>query len=155
MKKFFAMILAFLVSLWNKADQLVKRVTPVAIGVVNEVKKINESFTGDIIETIITAVIPGTADDKIIKTIRDKLRTTLPKVLTVLNISQSIAQIEDPNEQLKAIINAINLSSDEAKNTYYHGLCALIIQDLSDGKVTWSEAVQIAEYYYTNIYKKG
>jgi hypothetical protein len=46
------------------------------------------------------------------------------------------------------------MSPNEARNAYYHALAAMILEALSDKKLTWSEAVQIAEYYYTNIYKK-
>lgn len=140
--------------MWNSLDALIEKYAPVAIKIVNEVKKINESTTGDIIETILTAVIPGKADDAFVAVLRAKLKEILPKVITALNMSEAIARIEDPNEQLKAIITAINLSPDETKNAYYHSLSALILQALGDGKLSWSESVQIAEFYYTNIYKK-
>lgn len=154
LKLFFARMWAFLVNLFNKVDKLVEKVAPVAINIVEEIKKINESTTGDIIELILSKAIPGIKDDILIATIRARLKEILPKLLLQMNIANSISQIEDPNEQLKAIINAINMSPDETKNMYYHGLCTLILQSLSDGKLTWSESVQVAEYYYVHIYKK-
>lgn len=154
MKKILAAIWNFISQLWKKATDEVKLITPIAVQIVNAIKTVNESTTGDIIEFILEAVIPGKTDDAVIKLVREKLKDILPKVLTQLNIANSIANISDPNEQLKAIINAINMSPDESKNFYYHGLCTLIINNLADGKLTWSESVQIAEYYYTNIYKK-
>lgn len=154
LKIIFATIWAFVTNLWKKADQLVEKVTPIAIKVVNELKKINESTTGDIIDMIVSAVIPGTNDDKIIDLIRLKLKEILPKVLLQLNLAQSIADIKDPNEQLKAILTAINMSPDQTKNAYYHTFCVMIIESLADGKLTWSESVHISEYYYSNIYKK-
>lgn len=154
MKNILKKIWLFIANLWSALDALIEKYAPVAINVVNAIKKINESTTGDIIETIVSTVIPGKADDAFIAILRAKLKEILPKVITALNMSEAIARIEDPNEQLKAIINAINLSPDETKNAYYHSISALILQALSDGKLTWSESVQIAEYYYTNIYKK-
>lgn len=154
LKLFFARMWAFLVALFIKVDKLVDKIAPIAINVVNELKKVNESTTGDIIELIISKAIPGIKDDLIIAMVRSKLKEILPKVLLQMNIAQAISNIEDPNEQLKAIINAINLSPDETKNMYYHGLCTLVLQNLSDGKLTWSESIQIAEYYYQNVYKK-
>lgn len=153
-KNILAVIWAFVAQLWSKADELVEKVTPIAINVVNALKKVNEGTTGDIIETILSLAIPGKADDAIIKVIRERLKEILPKVLLQLNLAQSIADIKDPNEQLKAILTAINLSSDETKNAYYHVLCTMILKALADGKLTWSESVQIAEYYYANLYKK-
>lgn len=153
LKKFLARIWAFIAALWKQVDALVEKVAPIAINIVDQVKKINESTTGDIIEMIITAVIPGNADEKVIKAIREKLKEILPKVLLGLNMSEAIAQIEDPNEQLKAIILRINMSPDEQKNAYYHTLSVMILNAVSDGKLSWSESILIAEYYYINIHK--
>ena len=153
-KLFLTQILVFLTSLWTKASDEVKKIAPVAVKTVNVLKMVNESFAGDIIETVLATVIPGKVDDLIIHNARIKLREILPKVIIQLNIANSISQIQDPNEQLKAIVVAINMSSDETKNVYYHSLCVLILQSLADGKLTWSESVQVAEFYYSNIYKK-
>ena len=149
-----ANIWAFVSQLWKKVDEYIEKITPIAIKVVEQIKNINESTTGDVIETILSSVIPGTTDDVIIKKVREKLREYLPNIIKALNISNSIAEIEDANEQLKSILNAINMSSDETKNAYYHSLSVMILNSLSDGKLTWSESIQIAEYYYSNIYKK-
>ena len=48
---------AFVLTIYDKADELVERIAPVAINVVEEIKKINETTTGDIIELIITKAI--------------------------------------------------------------------------------------------------
>lgn len=153
-KIFLAQIWAFVSSLWKKASDEVKKITPIAIGAVNALKGINDSFAGDIIETVLATVIPGKVDDIVIHNIRIKLKEILPKVILQLNIANTISHIQDPNEQLKAIVVAINMSSDETKNIYYHSLSVLILQSLADKKLTWSESVQIAEFYYTKIYKK-
>lgn len=154
LKNLLATIWAFVASLWKKIDKMVERVTPVAIRAVDALKGINESFAGDLLEMLVTKAIPGPADDLLVKRIREKLKTILPKILLQLNMAESIAGINDPNEQLKAIIMKINMSSDEAKNAYYHSLSVMILQSLSDGKLSWSESVQIAEYYYQHIHKK-
>jgi hypothetical protein len=154
LKLFLAKMLAFIAGMWKKLDSLVDKLAPVAIKIVDEIKKVNESTTGDIIDLILSKAIPGTADDVAIDIIRAKLKEILPKILLGLNMSESIANIQDPNEQLKAIIAAINMSPDEVKNAHYHTLCAMILQAAADGKLSWSESVQIAEFYYTNIYKK-
>lgn len=154
LKNFIATVWAYIAKLWKSVDALVEKITPIAVNIVNEIKKVNESTTGDIIEMILSAAIPGTADEKVIKLIRSKIKTILPKIILSLNISESIAKIENPNDQLKAIITAINLSPDAAKNVYYHGLCTMIIEAAADGKVTWSESILISEYYFRNIHKK-
>ena len=98
---------------------------------------------------VITALIPGDIDDKI----NEKLRGFLPRLLLELQLVDSIANITDPNAQLQAILDKLKLSSDDAKNAFYHSLASLILQKLSDGKLSWSDAVAIAEYYYQNVTK--
>lgn len=154
MKKLLKKIWVFISLLWSKADVFIDKFAPIAIGIVEQIKKVNESTTGDIIESILSAVIPGKADDVFLGIVREYLRSYLPKILAGMHISQSIAAIEDPNEQLKAIIVAINMSPDEEKNAKYHTLSVLILNSISDGKLTFGESVLIAEYYYSNIYKK-
>lgn len=154
LKLFITQILVFLSGLWKKASDEVKQIAPIAVGAVNVLKNVNDSFAGDIIETVLASIIPGKADDVFIKVLRAKLTLILPKVIVQLNIANTISNIQDPNEQLKAIVVAINMSPDETKNIYYHSLCVLILQSLADGKLTWSESIQIAEYYYSNIHKK-
>jgi len=154
LKLFIAQIWDFISGIWKKTTSEIKRITPIAVKAVNALKSINDSFAGDVIETVIASIIPGKTDDVFIAMLRQKLREILPKVILNLNIVNSISNIGDANEQLKAIVSAINMSSNETKNIYYHSLCVLILEALADGKLSFSESVQISEYYYTNIYKK-
>jgi len=79
----------------------------------------------------------------------------LPGVLLDLKLVNSIANIEDPNEKLKAVLAQFKLSSNDTKNIVYHGLAALAIEKLSDGKLSWSDAVALSEYYYKNVMKNA
>ena len=152
-KALFLEIKLFVLKIWDKADELVDLIAPVAINVVEQIKTINESTAGDVIELIISKAIKGTADDIIIHQLREKLKTELPKVLEIMQTALNIAKVDDANLQVKQIIAAINLSPDEVKNVYYHTFAVLILEKISDGKLTWSESVMIAEYYYNKIYK--
>ena len=152
-KALFLKIKLFIIQIWDKADELIERIAPVAINVVEQIKQVNESTAGDVIELIISKAIKGTADDIIIHQLREKLKTELPKVLEIMQTALNIAKVDDANLQVKQIIAAINLSPDEVKNVYYHTFAVLILEKISDGKLTWSESVMIAEYYYNKIYK--
>ena len=152
-KALFLEIKLFVLKIWDKADELVDIIAPVAINVVEQIKTINESTAGDVIELITSKAIKGTADDIIIHQLREKLKTELPKVLEIMQTALNIAKVDDANLQVKQIIAAINLSPDEVKNVYYHTFAVLILEKISDGKLTWSESVMIAEYYYNKIYK--
>ena len=153
LKALFLKIKLFIVQLYSKADELIERIAPVAINVVEQIKTINETATGDIIELIISKAIKGDADDLAIKAIREQLRKRLPEVLEIMRLSMNIAKVDDKNLQVKMILDAINMSPDEIRNAYYHTFCVMILEKISDGKLTWSESVMIAEYYYNKIYK--
>ena len=144
---------AFVLNIFDKADELVERIVPVAINVVEQIKTINETTTGDIIELIITKAIKGEADDLIIRNLRVKLKEKLPEVIEVMRLALNIAKVDDKNLQAKMVLDAINFSPDQIKNAHYHTFCSMLIESVSDGKLTWGESVIIAQYYYDNIYK--
>ena len=145
---------AFVLNIFDKADELVERIAPVAINVVEEIKKINETTTGDIIELIITKAIKGEADDLIIRNLRVKLKEKLPEVIEVMRLALNIAKVDDKNLQAKMVLDAINFSPDQVKNAHYHTFCSMLIESISDGKLTWGESVILAQYVYDNIYQK-
>ena len=145
---------AFVLNIFDKADELVERIAPVAINVVEEIKKINETTTGDIIELIITKAIKGEADDLIIRNLRVRLKEKLPEVIEVMRLALNIAKVDDKNLQAKMVLDAINFSPDQIKNAHYHTFCSMLIESVSDGKLTWGESVILAQYVYDNIYQK-
>jgi len=130
-------------NLFKKIDKEVKEIVPVAIGIIENIKKITDTHIGD----VITAIIPGDLDDKI----HDQLKEFLPKAIMNLTLIGDIAAIEDPNEKLKAILAKINVSPDDTKKVFYHGLASLVLERLADGKFDWSDATAVAEYYYQHI----
>ena len=150
----FLKVKAFVLNLWDKADELVERIAPIAVKVVEEIKAINETSTGDIIELIITKAIKGEADDLIIRNLRVKLKEKLPEVIEVMRLALNIAKVDDKNLQAKMVLDAINFSPDQIKNAHYHTFCSMLIESISDGKLTWGESVILAQYVYDNIYQK-
>ena len=150
----FLKVKAFVLNIIDKADELVERIAPVAINVVEEIKKINETTTGDIIELIISKAIKGYADDLIIRNLRAKLREKLPEVIEVMRLALNIAKVDDKNLQAKMVLDAINFSPDQIKNAHYHTFCSMLIESISDGKLTWGESVILSQYVYDNLYKK-
>lgn len=132
-------------TLFDKVEKEVKKDIVIAISVVQRVKAVVDSPVAD----VVTALIPGSADDAV----KDLLRAWLPKVLVELSLVESVANIEDTNAQLQAILDKLKLASDETRNAFYHSLSSLVLQKLSDGKLSWSDAVAISEYYYQNHVK--
>ena len=153
-KIIFLEVKAFVLNIIDKADELVERIAPVAVKVVEQIKTINETTTGDIIELIITKAIKGEADDLIIRNLRVKLKEKLPEVIEVMRLALNIAKVDDKNLQAKMVLDAINFSPDQIKNAHYHTFCSMLIESISDGKLTWGESVILSQYVYDNLYKK-
>lgn len=141
--------------LFNKLKSEVKKLVPIAINIVEGIKSVMDSPVDDILATIIKNAIPGDADDILIDKITKVVKEWIPKVLIELKMVESVAGIDDQNEQLKAILSQFKLSSDETQNIFYHGLCSLILEKLSDGKLSWSDSIIISEYYFRNVAKKN
>lgn len=146
LKKFLSNLWKGIKHIFDSIEDDLKKLVPIAIKVVEAIKTFDESIVSD----VMTALIPGEVDDKIVQ----KLREFLPKVLLELNMIDAIAGITDPNEQLKAILARIKLSPKSSQDVFYHGVASLILSELSDGKFSWSDAVAVAEYYYKNEYKQ-
>ena len=150
----FTRIWAFISKLWNGLSSETKSLAPVAIKIIQGIKTVMDSPVDDIITFVIKNAIPGSADDVLIDKINATVKEWLPKILIDLNIANAIANINDPNKQLQAILEQLKLSSNETKNIFYHGFCSLILEKLSDGELSWSDSTAIAEYYYKNLYIK-
>ena len=140
--------------LWNNLDETTHKITPIAIAIVQGVKNVMDSPVDDILISIAKQAIPGDADDILIDKVKSVVEEWIPKILFDLNIANAIANIDDPNLQLQAILDKLKLSSSETQNIFFHGLGSLILEKLSDGKLSWSDSTAIAEYYYKNVHQQ-
>jgi len=153
MKKFFQKILSFVKKAFNALKDETKQYLPVAIKIVEALKKIMDSPVDDIILTVVGVVLPVLPIDKV-NIIKAKIEAELPKILIELNLVNSIANIEDTNAQLQAILDALKVSTDDTKAEKYHTLASKLLIILSDGKVSWGEAVMFTEWYYQSYIKQ-
>lgn len=154
MKKLIQKIFAFIKKLYNKLVDETKELVPVAIKVVEGIKKVMDSPVDDVTLAIIATIIPALPKDKI-SYYKLKLEDYLPKLILELNLVNTIANETDVNKQLQMILEQLKLSSDEVKAEKYHALASKILVILSDGKVTWSEAVILTEWYYQDFLKNN
>jgi hypothetical protein len=130
----------WLVSLFKNLSAKTKELTPDIIQIVTNIKNFVDSPGAD----FLTSVIPGTLDDKVLNI----LRQYLPKLLDILNKVESIAEIVDPNERMKAIVAEIQLSEQDAKDILLHGIAGKLIEVTTDNP--WGKSALIAEAAYQN-----
>lgn len=153
MKKFLRNIWSGVKKLFIKVDGSVDKLAPIAINIVQGIKKVVDGPVDDIVAEILKKTIPGVADDLLIDKVHDLIVKYVPEALSRLLMIQSIANLTNPNDQLQAIVKQLRLSSDQQKNMIYHNLSTLIIEKLADGKLTWGESAVISEYVYQNFVK--
>lgn len=145
LKNFLTRVWQFIQRFFNSLEEKGKIAVHIAVEIVENIKKVSDTPLPD----VLAAIIPGDLDDEIIK----KLRSAIPDILDKLKLFDACGHLEDSNELLQCVLKNINLSNDELKNTMYHGLSTLLVQTLSDGKLTFQEAVLLSEYYYKNFIK--
>jgi hypothetical protein len=142
--------MSFLSKLWDGIKHLfeglraeTKKVLPIIRDVVNKIKEFEDSNIPD----VITALIPGTADDAL----NAKFRQWLPALMLELESDNIIAQLPNVEDQVKAIIAKIQGSSPNKQKVFYTGLAALLTQCIADdGKFSWGDALVVSKYVYDN-----
>jgi len=145
MKKLFAKILTFVTGLFNNLAPKVEKAIHAGVAVTEAVKNFVESPVTD----LLTALIPGTVDDKI----KVQLRNSLPGVLMVMRLIETSMELKTPEAITAAALKYIESLSAEDKRPVLHELAVRLTMILADGKITWSEAVQLVEYYYQFKFK--
>lgn len=111
-----------------------------SVAVVEAIKKALDSPAA----AVITALIPGHLDDQIAA----RIRTVLPGVLQALRISDQCLQLEDPALVIACAIENLKKYQGDARAAQLHSIAVLLSVTLSDGKITWREAIHLAEEIY-------
>lgn len=136
MKKIFSWIKKLFSSVSTIAEKYVRP----AIQIVEAIKKAVDSP----VMPVITALIPGNIDDVVLY----RLKKALPTVLQRLRIADECAKQTDPLQVIICAIKNLKDYEPDARAATYHSIATLLSVYLSDGKLTWSEAVHLTEYIY-------
>ena len=147
-------IKSLFVNLWEKADELTKKVIPQAVAAVQWLKNFNDSDLADVTFGFITSMIKGQADDIAVAAIRTKLRTELPKILMALNIVKTVNEIRGIDKQIIELVKYIKFSKNDAEyDEKCRTLAGMLASAFADGNISFKEAADIAAYYYDNYVK--
>ena len=141
----------FLSKIWAEIKDLfmglpVELKTAIHIGVLvtENIKNFVDSPAAD----ILTTLIPGDADDMI----KDWLRAKLPTILTELKLADSCGNLTDPAAITQCAVKVIQGLDPNIQSAFLHNISILVAQIAADGKLTWSDGVYLAEWYYKNGY---
>jgi hypothetical protein len=155
MKKFLMRIWDWVRSTYDRLIGASQKYVPLAIRIVEGIKKVVESPVDDVVAEILKAVIPGTGDDLAIDKARVMIEKWLPKVAIELRLIDAANNIEDPNEQLKAMIAELQKFDIKGQWAMWHEIAVMLIDMLADGEWSWADSKVMAEYIYQNMKKYG
>ena len=142
----------FLSKIWNEIKELfagipaeIKTAIHIGVLVTENVKNFIDSPAAD----VLTALIPGDADDEI----KDLLRAKLPGILTELKLADSCGELTDPGQITECAVKILQGLSGDIQSAFLHNLSILTAQIVADGKLSWSDGVYLLEWYYQHNYK--
>lgn len=140
---------SFFMKIWETIEDFFQGLLPelkdairIGVTVVQNIKKVMDTPVPD----VLTAIIPGDVDDKI----KERIREYLPKVLVELRLANECSDLTDPNEIVTCALKTLSQIGDDYQSAFLHDLSVLIAQIAADGKLTWSDGVYLAQWYYSH-----
>lgn len=141
-------ILRFIANIFKGFKAEVKHLVLIAISIVEAVKSVIDGPVDDVVLSIIEKVIPGDADDVLIEKIKNAVKSALPVILERLLKIKEIANIEDSESRMKVIIEEIKKLDTIDKDILCHNAAFLLIQELGEGQISWSQSILASETGY-------
>lgn len=155
MKQLLKKLWAMAVNFFAGSDQKAKKFTETVIKITNAVKEFVDSPLCDIAAFGLKKAIPGVADDVVIDGILTEADRLLPKIIAQEVIVLGLLENSTVEEKANYVLSKIKFASDLDKNEFYHKFCVRAVLALSDGKLTYGEAVILAEMAYQQLKKNG
>lgn len=146
----------FLVKIWLSIENFFSGIMPelkTAVHVGVQVTEAIKTFDTNNPEAadILTALIPGSLDD----TIKAKIREELPKVVVELKLVDATLGLTDPNAIMLAAVRFIQQLDGDYSNAFLHDISIIVSKVAADGKLTWSDAVYLLQWYYDHKFKQA
>ena len=150
MKKLLQKIWGGIQALWKKVNDEVKEHAVACVNMVEAIKNFNDSGAADFLDYVTDTATRGLSIP-VTEKLRKFIREQFPKILIELKIIQSIADLTDDNEKLKAILNELKLTS--TKGIIYKGVAGRFFELMADGKFDLNDSVDLTTYWFKEIQK--
>lgn len=134
----------FFSRLWHGLLPELKAAIHVGVVITNAVKEFD--LNNPAIVDIITSLIPGNLDNKIVA----KIREALPKICIELKLVDATLGLTDPQEIVKAAIKTMQQLSGDYKSAFLNSFSIIVAQVAADGKLDWNDAAYLLKWYYDN-----
>jgi len=119
----------------KKEDIELRGAAEKAVILVEKLKK----YIDNPVTILISKIIPGDWDNKAIEAVRTKLPAILSDLRGIERTTDVATALQD-----------IKFSDDDAKNRFYHNLATAAARVLSDGKLSYGDAVIAVQLIYDN-----
>lgn len=123
--------------LWVKAKAFLNKEIPIAVAVVEQLKK----FVDSPILPVLTDLIPGEVDD----VIAAKIKQCLPVILVELKIAGECANLSTNDAIIQCALNHLKSLEPLARRGKYLDIASTLSEVLADGKLTWPEIVLLVQ----------
>jgi len=130
---FIKKIILGIASLFGSLPDNLKNAIVLAVNITENIKKVMDLPVVD----LITAIIPGEADDALVAA----LRAALPKILTELQLTENCINSSDPNTLVQCGLQTLSKTTGDVRNSFLHSLSVLLAQIAADGKLAWKDGV--------------
>jgi hypothetical protein len=147
LKSFFKNLFSNIAAAFTKLLPKLKKAIKVGVEVTEAIKNFDEK-NGAVVD-ILTAIIPGNIDD----TVKNAIRAKLPALMVQLRLVDETLGLTDPNEIMAAAMKVLQSLDKEYKSAFLHNMSVIVAQVAADGKLTWSDAIILLEWYYKEKYK--
>ena len=146
MKNLFQQIFTWVKTTLGVVFDRFKTISVVAVNVTAKLKFIVESEVLD----VAVDLIPGNLDNVIL----DKVRLVIPIVIKKLALVSGFVQDTDSNsEVVNKVVSHLKELNPEGRKAFWVMFAAELNVALSDGKLTFSEAVILTQLTYTEFIK--
>ena len=138
-KTIFGKVFGWIGDLFKKLPSATQAAVSIAYTAVNALKSITDFDKADLIGSVFGQF--GT-------TVEDKIRTSLPNILIQLQLVKDAADTDDPDAILATALQTIQKLEPQFQAAFWHDLAVYISQLVSDGELSWGDAIQIMQWYY-------
>jgi hypothetical protein len=145
LQNFLAKIISTIKQLFSTIPADLQQAVHLAVLLAENLKALVDSPGVD----VLTALIPGPADDVAVAA----LRAALPKILTELKLIDRAAALTDPSQIAVAAAKVLSDLDPGVQSAFLHSIAALAAQVAADGQLSWSDAIYLVEWFYRNRFK--
>jgi hypothetical protein len=146
MKKILEFLKDFVTKVFGTILDLFREHAELAVSITERLKNLVDSPVAD----VITALIPGDADNLIVA----KLRLILPVVLEKVALANNITKEgKTQSEVIALVLKHLKKANIDSKKMFWVSFATELNIALSDGKIGFSEALILSQLVYSEIQK--